>query len=184
MNIRNKLFAFASVLLTALISFSANIALAQKHYPVEDRADLSTGKYVQQHVIDAGDVPGHKVRIMEVQRIYNDKSGLAVSGKKVTEARVWGYSDYTNGKSKAWGYGVWILEDGNKVYNEWAGSTSSEPKPNGSIEGIFNGVTWLKGGTGKFSSIRGLIADVNHFNNDPKSGYNRSESKGEYWFEE
>lgn len=184
MDIRYELLAAASVILVGIICVSSNVAQAQTHYPIEDKSTWSTGKYVQQHIIDAGDVPGHKVRILEVQRIYNDKSGLAVSGIKVKEAWVWGYSDYINGKGKAWGYGMWMLEDGNKVYNEWAGSTSSKPKPNGSIEGTFNGVTSLKGGTGKFSSIRGTLTDVNAFNNDSTNGYNRSESKGEYWFDE
>lgn len=67
---------------------------------------------------------------------------------------------------------------------EWAGTTASEASPTGSIEAIFNGVTWLRGGTGKYSGIRGTMTDANAFNNDLKNGYNRSESKGEYWFEE
>lgn len=184
MNIRYGSLATASVILVGFIGLGANIAQAQQHYPIEDKDDWSTGKYVQQHIIDAGDVPGHKVRILETQRIFNDKSRLAVSGVKVTEGRVWGYSDYTNGKGKAWGYGVWILEDGNKIYNEWSGTTSATPTATGSIEGAFNGVLWLKGGTGKFSSIRGLMTVENAFNNDPTKGYNRSESKGEYWFDE
>lgn len=184
MNIRNKLITSTGLFLTAFFFLGTNIAQAQKHYPIEDKGEWSTGKYVQQHAINAGDVPGHKVRILEIQRTYNDKSGLSVSGIKVKEAWVWGYSDYTNGKGRAWGYGIWLLEDGNKVYNEWAGSTSSEPKPNGSIEGTNHGVTWLRSGTGKFSSIRGMLTDVNAFNNDSTNGYNRSESKGEYWFDE
>ena len=184
MNFRDGLLTVASVLLTGFISVSANVAQAQKHYLIEDKSEWSTGKYIQQHMIDVGDLPGHKVRILEVQRIYNDKSQLAVSGAKVKEAWVRGYSDYTQGKGKAWGYSIWLLDDGNKVYMEWAGTTASEPSPTGSIEGIFNGVTWLRGGTGKYSAIRGTMTDANAFNNDPKNGYNRSESKGEYWFEE
>ena len=184
MNLKGGLLAVASMALTVFISVNANIAQAQMHYPIEDKGEWSTGKYVQQHAIDAGDVPGHKLRILETERIFNDKSKLVIAGVKVKEGRVWGYSDYTNGKGKAWGYGVWLIEDGNKIYNDWAGTTSATSTATGSIEGTFNGVTWLRGGTGKFSSIRGLMTIENAFNNDPNNGYNRNESKGEYWFEE
>ena len=184
MNIGNGLLTIAGVLLSGFIGLSPNVAQAQKHYPIEDKSEWSSGKYTQQHMIDVGDLPGHKVRILELQRIYNDKSKLAVSGAQVKETWVRGYSDYTQGKGKAWGYSIWLLDDGNKIYMEWAGTTSSESTSTGSIEGIFNGVTWLRGGTGKYSAIRGTITDVTAFNNDPKNGYNRAESKGEYWFEE
>ena len=141
MKIRGRLLTVASTLLAGFISVSASVAQAQKHYPIEDKSEWSTGKYIQQHMIDVGDLPGHKVRILEVQRTYNDKSQLAVSSVKVKEAWVRGYSDYTQGKGKAWGYSIWLLDDGNKVYMEWAGTTASETSPTGSIEGIFNGVT-------------------------------------------
>ena len=141
MKIRDGLLTVASVLLAGFISVSASVAQAQKHYPIEDKSEWSTGKYIQQHMIDVGDLPGHKVRILEVQRTYNDKSQLAVSGVKVKEAWVRGYSDYTQGKGKAWGYSIWLLDDGNQIYSEWAGTTASEVSPTGSIEGIFNGVT-------------------------------------------
>ena len=141
MKIRGRLLTVASTLLAGFISVSASVAQAQKHYPIEDKSEWSTGKYIQQHMIDVGDLPGHKVRILEVQRTYNDKSQLAVSSVKVKEAWVRGYSDYTQGKGKAWGYSIWLLDDGNKVYMEWAGTTASETSAAGSIEGIFNGVT-------------------------------------------
>jgi hypothetical protein len=184
MKVRYRWAEFVGVALIVCLGAGGNPVLAQKRHPVEDKSEWSTGKYLQQHMIDVGDMPGHKIRILEVQRLYNNESRFAVSGVRVREVRALGYSDYTNGKGKAWGYAVWHLEDGNRIYSDWAGTTWSEPTSSGAIEGVFNGVTWLKGGTGKFSSVRGLITDVNHFNNDPKSGYNRSQSKGEYWFEE
>ena len=95
MKIRGRLLTVASTLLAGFISVSASVAQAQKHYPIEDKSEWSTGKYIQQHMIDVGDLPGHKVRILEVQRTYNDKSQLAVSSVKVKEAWVRGYSDYT-----------------------------------------------------------------------------------------
>lgn len=183
MNIRDGLLTVASVLLSAFISFSANVAQAQKHYPIEEKPEWSTGKYIQQHAIDVDDVPGHKVRILELQYIYNDQSELAISSVKVKEIWVRGYSDYTNGKGRSWGYATWLLADGNKVFLEYSGTTLANPTATGSVRGSYHGVSRLVSGTGKFSRIRGTITEINDFDNDPKEGYNRSESKGEYWFE-
>lgn len=157
---------------------------AQQKQPLQDSSDWHTGKYIQQHLIDVNDVPGHKVRIQELQRIYNDKSQLVISGVRVKEAWFRGYSDYTNGKGRAWGYGQWILEDGGKVFTEYSGISASDPRPNGSVKGTFHGVSRLVGGTGKYSKIRGTTVDSNDFDTDPQSGYNKAESKGEYWFED
>ena len=161
-----------------------DVAWAQQRYPIEDKPDWSTGKYVQQHAIDVGDVPGHKVRILELRYTYNDQSELAVSGVKVKEIWVRGYSDYTNGKGRSWGYGVWLLADGNKLLLEHSGTTLADPTATGSIRGSYHGVSRLTGGTGKFSRIRGTMSETNDFDNDPKTGYNKAESQGEYWFEE
>lgn len=45
-----------------------------------------------------------------------------------------------------------------------------------------HGLARLTGGTGKLGLIRSTIAEINEFDNDPKTGYNCAESKGEYWF--
>ena len=170
--------------LTGLLLVFTNVALAQQRYPIEEKPEWSTGKYIQQHAIEVGDVPGHKVRILELHYVYNEKSEFAVSGVKVKEAWVRAYTDYTNGKGRSWGYGQWLLTDGSKVFLESSGTTLAEPTATGSVRGSYHGVSRLTGGTGKFSRIRGLIAEANDFDNDPKTGYNRSESKGEYWFDE
>lgn len=172
----------AAILLFALMG--ANIAWAQQKFPIHSTTGGSTSKYVQQHKIDVGDVPGHQIRIQETRRVYNDQSKFAFSGVKVTEGWVRGYSDYTNGKGKAWGYGQWILEDGNKVYFEYVGTSHSEPTPTGSLKGTYHGTTYIKGGTGKFKGIRGVTTDTVRFDNDPKDGYNQNEGTGEYWLED
>ena len=183
-----KTRAFNALMLVVVMTgtFLSGIcnASAQQRYPIEEKPEWSTGKYIQQHAIDVGDVPGHKVRILELHYIYNDQSEFAVSGVKVKEGWSRGYTDYTNGKGRSWGYGQWLLADGSKVFLESSGTTLAEPTATGSIRGSYHGVSRLTGGTGKFGRIRGLIAEANDFDNDPKSGYNRSESKGDYWFEE
>jgi hypothetical protein len=173
-----------SLLVNGLFLLAANSAFGQQRFQIEERPEWSTGKYIQQHAIDVGDVPGHKVRILELQYIYNDQSKLAVSGVKVKEAWSRGYSDYTEGKGRSWGYSVWLMSDGSKIFLEYSGTTLATPTAGGSVRGSYHGVSRLMGGTGKFSRIRGSIIEANDFDNDPKNGYNRSESKGEYWFEE
>lgn len=161
---------------------SISTASAQQRYPIEEKPEWSTGKYTQQLAIEVGDVPGHKVRSYELHYVYNKQSQLAVSGVKVKEAWSRGYSDYTDGKGKSWGYGLWLLEDGNKVFMEYSGTTLAEPTATGSVKGSYHGISRLTGGTGKYSRVRGTFSEVNEFDNDSKSGYNSTESRGEYWF--
>ena len=181
---KSRGIVLSAAALTGLLLVFTNVALAQQRYPIEEKPEWSTGKYIQQHAIEVGDVPGHKVRILELHYVYNEKSEFAVSGVKVKEAWVRAYTDYTNGKGRSWGYGQWVLADGSKVFLESSGTTLAEPTATGSIRGSYHGVSRLTGGTGKYSRIRGTIAEINDFDSDPKTGYNRSESKGEYWFEE
>lgn len=169
---------FVVVLATSTAGWS------QQKYPIGTNSEGQTSKYIQQHKIDVGDVPGHQVRIQETQRVYNDKSTLAFAGTKAKESWIQGYSDYTNGKGKAWGYGHWLLEDGNKIFFEYIGTSHSEPTSTGSLKGSYHGTTRIVGGTGKFKGIRGTTTDTVAFDNDPKAGYNNSDGKGEYWFQE
>lgn len=172
-----RAFVAGSVCLSGI-----GIASAQQRHPIEDKPEWSTGKYTQQLAIDVGDVPGHKVRTLELHYVYNEKSQLAVSGVRVKEGWSRGYSDYTDGKGRSWGYALWLLGDGNKVFMEYSGTTLADPTATGSIKGSYHGVSRLTGGTGRFSRIRGSMAEKNEFDNDPKAGYNNMESKGEHWF--
>ena len=45
-----------------------DVAWAQQKFPLSTTADGSQERYVQQHMIDVGDVPGHQIRIQETQR--------------------------------------------------------------------------------------------------------------------
>jgi hypothetical protein len=139
-------------------------------------------RYVQQHLIDVGDVPGHQIRIQEAHRI-NPPNGHAIDGVKITESWVRGYSDYVNGVGPAWGYSVWMMEDGNRIFLEYTGTSESQTTASGSRRGTYHGTTRITGGTGRFTKIRGQLADIAEFDTDPNKGYNRVSSKGEYWLE-
>jgi len=173
----------AVTFVTALVI--ADVALAQQRYPIESKSEWQAeGKYTKQHIIDAGDIPGHQIRILELHRTYNEKSRFAVSSVKVKDNWIWGYSDYIQGIGKAWGYAVWTLEDGGKVFLEYSGSANTQPAGSGAVEGTYHGTARLTGGTGKYRGIRGTMTDAVEFNTDLASGYNRGNSKGEYWFVE
>ncbi|MEX0959824.1 MAG: hypothetical protein WDZ63_11110 [Burkholderiales bacterium] len=86
-------FSFLWVLrvcIGATLLIALGSALAQQRYPIESRSEWHTGRYTQQHIIEASDVPGHQIRIIESHRVQNDKSRMAVAGTKVKENWFWG----------------------------------------------------------------------------------------------
>jgi hypothetical protein len=168
----------------AVLAFFAVGTWAQQKYPINSNSDGQSSKYTQQYKIEVGDVPDHQIRIQETQRTYNEKSTLAFGGVKAKEGWVRGFSDYTNGRGRAWGYGHWVLEDGEKILYDYSGQSHSEPTPTGSQKGSYHGTTRIVGGTGKYKGIRGSTTDTVSFDNDPKNGYNNADGKGEYWFED
>ena len=154
----------------------------QEKHRYDQSGPPQSSRYVQQHVIDVGDVPGHQIRILEIQRTHTSDHPV-VMGTKVVESWVRGFSDYVNGVGPATGYGVWLLEDGNKIFTQYIGTSYTEATSTGSRRGTYHGTTRLVGGTGRFAAIRGVLTDTVEFDTDPKSGYNRPVSQGEYWFE-
>jgi len=159
------------------------LVVAQQKYQYSHATPPQSSRYVQQHIIDVDDMAGHQIRILEVQRKYTSDHPL-IAGVKVIETWDRGFSDYTNGIGPAQGYGTWVLEDGNTLFTKWSGSSSSKTTSTVAKEGIFTGTTYLLGGTGKFATIRGVLAEKSEFNTDPDNGYNYTSSQGEYWFAE
>jgi hypothetical protein len=170
-----------SISLAALVFLFSGSAVAQQKYSYEHSTSPQSSRYVQQHRIDIGDVPGHQIRIFEVHNQYT-RGHPIIRGTKVVETWARGSSDYINGVGAVRGYGVWVLEDGNEIYTQWTGTTHSDVSSTGSLSGTFNGTTRLTGGTGKFATIRGVVTDVVEFDTDPDSDYNNGSERGEYWF--
>lgn len=182
--IDRKIYIATAALL--LLAFAApRTASAQQRYPIETRSEWQLeGRYTKEHIIDVGDVPGHQIRILELYRTYNEKSQFAVSGVRVRESIFWAFTDYINGIGPARAYGVWILQDGGKVFHERSGSSQTQPTGNGGYYGTFHGTLKITGGTGKYQGIRGTMTEVVEFSSDPDRGYNRQVGTGEYWFVE
>ena len=174
-------FASAALLTLCL----AGMASAQQKYPYQHAAtpQSSQSQYIQQHSIEVGDIPGHQIRIVEIQRRYTSDHPM-VMGTKVVETWTRGFSDYVNGIGPAQGYTIWVLEDGNKFFTEWRGTSYSEATSTGARRGTYHGTWQFVGGTGKFATIRGVGTSDTEFDTDPKTGYNRPVDRGEYWFEQ
>ncbi len=180
MNAKSVLAAFFLSVVTFFAALTvADIAWAQERQKLVTGASAAQSKYVQQHMIDVGDVPGHQVRIYEIQRVGPEAE---FSGVKSRESWSRGFSDYTNSTGSTSGYGEWILEDGSKVFNRFSGTSQTVIGADGKKKGTYHGVTQITGGTGKFVNIRGFIRDMTKF--DAAAGYNEGSGEGEYWFEQ
>ena len=123
-------------------------ALSQQKYQINETD--SVGGYVQEHVIDVGDIPGHQVRVYQLKYQY-PKKDMVLLGIPVKESTTAGMSDYTNLSGSFITYSVYTLEDGNKVFARGSGSTQTGPDGARKFSFVDNFV----GGTGKFMGIRG-----------------------------
>lgn len=173
--------------LLGLCGFSAlasSNTLAQQRQSIVISGEGIKSRYVQQLAVDVDHAPGHQVRVQESQRMYPPDKQFLVDGERVVESWVRGFSNYTGGIGPAWGYVTWITDKGNKIYSEHSGSSDARATETGSKRGTYHGTSRLVGGTGRFAKIRGVLVDVAEFDTDPKAGYNRANSRGEYWFEQ
>ena len=139
----------------------------------------ANAKYTAQHTIDVGDVPGHQVRILELHRTFPDAQPNC-EGLKLVEQWLRGYSDYIELNGPGWGYAVTLLENGDKIFAEWSGTSQTVVAPDGSKKSTFTGVTTWTGGTGKYQGVRGIQWDSTVF--DPEKDLNETRAEAEYWF--
>ncbi len=174
--------AIAAGILAATFSCSA---WAQQKHPVSITGEGATGRYVQQYIIDVDDVPGHQIRINEIQRKYDPDKQPVFEGERIIETWSRSLTNYTNGIGPVLAaYNTWITDKGNKRFIEAVGTSESQITETGSKRGTYHGTGRFVGGTGRFSKIRGTLVDVSKFDTDPKVGFNTIDSHGEYWFQE
>ena len=153
---------------------------AQEKHKIAFKALPANSKYTQQLATDVGDVPGHQVRVLELHQVY-PTDPPAFEGVKLKEAWTHGYSDYVDINGHGWGYVVYTLENGDKIFGRYDGTSQTTQSSEGK-QSAFSGVTTLTGGTGKFRGIRGMLRNTSSF--DPKSGFNETQQEGEYWMGE
>jgi len=155
-------------------------ACAQEKHKYSFKTPPGLAKYTQQHVIDVGDVPGHQIRIYELQTKFTSEAPV-YDGVKVVEAWTRGFSNYTNGSGHFVTYGISLLANGDKIFAATDGVTTTVVAPDGSRTSRFNTVTTLTGGTGKFKGIRGTLRGTGA--TDFKTGTSDVQTDGEYWIE-
>jgi len=164
------------------------VTIAALTVPVEAQTKRSiaynslaaNSKFTQQHALDVGDVPGHQVRIYEHYRTFPTDPPV-FDGVRVTEIWNRAYSDYTNLNGRAWGYSIYVLENGDKIFARYDGATHTLLASDGSRKTTFVGLITLTSGTGKFRGVRGLIRTTSVF--DPKANISETRDEGEYWIE-
>ena len=164
----------------ALTLFGIAEAWAQQKHQISYKNQGENTKYVQQHTIDVGDVSGHQVRIYEIHTTF-PKDPPVFEGMRVVESWGRGYSDYIDINGRHWGYGILVLENGDKIFTRNDGSSQTIVNPDGAKKSTATGVTTLTGGTGKFRGIQGTLRYITIF--DPKAGLNEGQTEGAYWIE-
>jgi hypothetical protein len=137
----------------------------------------ATSRFTKEHIIEVGDVPGHKLRVYEVRNEYPQRD-FALAGVEVKELVSDGISDHVNGSGSFSAYNVLTLVDGNKVFVHVTGTTQSDSGGGSRSTSVEN----LVGGTGKFKGIRGQMR--NALRRAPGSNALTVEVNGEYWIEE
>lgn len=156
------------------------ISQAQQKYKV-DVSPPQQSRYVKEHIIDAGDAPGHQLRIVEIEKAYTNNNP-AVRGVKITKVHQWAFTNYTNGAGPVIFYETWSDDSGNMFFVEGTAETESQITATGSKRGTSNGSGRITGGTGKLAKIQGILVGHTEFDSDPDNGYNRTKGRIEYWF--
>ena len=180
----NQLTLKIAVPACVLVVLFAGPAFSEQRQPIGMSSEGVKSRYVQQHAIDVDDVPGHQIRVQETHREFPAERQLVIEGERVVESWVRGFSNYAGGIGPAWGYATWITDKGTKIFVEYSGTSESQATETGSKRGTYHGTSRLVGGTGRFAKIRGTLVDSTKFDTDPKTGYNVTDSHGEYWFEQ
>ena len=103
-----------------------------------------------------------------------------VDGVKATESFTRAASDYVDGTGNTSGYGLYMLQNGDKVFSRFHLLAQTMVGADGAKKTTYSSVSTLTGGTGRFRGIRGTLRTTG--STDFKSGPTQ-QTEGEYWFE-
>ena len=174
---RNARIALAGAALACLCA----AAVAQEKTRVGFTVPAGSTKYLAQHSIPVGDVPGHELRLFNIVRTFGADAPV-IAGLRLKEIRSVGYSDYTELNGPGVSYNVWTLANGDKFFVRTQilshNASWADPKRKGAENKTAGPIT---GGTGKLAGMRGMTRNASAF--DPKSGSNESKFDLEYWIE-
>ena len=171
---------FAIAVGTGLAWHGISEGWAQEKGKISYKWHAKNAKYTRQHVIDVEDVPGHQIRIYDLQVSWPNNPP-AFAGTPVKEEGIRAYSDYIDLNGRSSGYCHYDLENGDKIFGRLEGTSQTTVNSDGSKKSTFTAVITFTGGTGKFRGIRGVARYVANF--DPKASLNEGQVDGEYWME-
>ena len=169
MNLRS-----ASWIVAASLGIAVS-ASAQEKQRASFVLPAGTSKYTQQHVIDVGDVPEHKLRVYELQRTFPE-NGPVLEGSRLTELWIRGTSDFVDTNGPATAYSAYVFEGGDRFFVRSDLVATTEAGKSTTLA-----AGRITGGTGKFRNMRGIIRVAS--SPDPRSGLMRSSFDLDYWFD-
>src|SRR6185503_15155839 len=142
----------AVALLYLATSLPFDLAMAQEKQRISFKTSAENTKYTQQHSIEVGDVPGHHVRVYEIQRTFPNNPPM-INGVAMKEQWTRAISDYTDNNGPGTTYGTYVLENGDKFFTRAA--LVAQNTGQGKLTATTVG--YITGGTGKFSGMQGII---------------------------
>ena len=177
-----KLLFGTATLFCIVFSALPTATLAQQKYQLEISPPQSS-RYVKEHIIEAGDAPGHQLRIVEIEKTYT-RNHPKIRGVTITTVRQWAFTNYTNGIGPVIFFETFSDDNGNAFFVEGTSETESRITATGSRRGTSHGSGRITSGTGKLASIQGVLVGHTEFDSDPDVGYSRNNTRVEYWFRE
>jgi len=132
-------------------------------------------KYTQQHVIEVGDAPEHKLRAYELQRTF-PADGPSLEGSRLVELWIRGIADFVDMSGLATAYSVYVFDNGDKLFARSDVVAATDAGKSATLA-----AGRITGGTGKFRNARGIIRVAS--SPDPGSGLLRSAFEIDYWFD-
>ena len=161
---------------------TAAVATREKQ-KISYKAPAANTKYTQQHLIEIDDVPGHQIRVFELQRTYpgtNPAETPIFNGVHARDSWSRAMSDYVDANGRVFGYVTYDLENGEKVFARYEGISQTSPGSTTSTPIILT----LTGGTGNFKDIRGTLRVLNVASfSGGRATPAGTQYEGEYWFE-
>ena len=170
MNRRTILSLTTMTILSLMIGLTPDSAVGQEKQHVSYKTS-SENTEVHATNVDVGDVPNHIVRVFDVHRTHKD--GPMINGVRLVEEFARGTTDLTDSNGTSVGYGVYVLENGDKFLARF-----TQVNKNSSGKVAASGVGPVTGGTGKLAEIHGVVQFVVSF--DVKSGFNEQQTDIDY----
>jgi hypothetical protein len=180
-----SIFAMArSLLFTFLVAGGLTLSAvpdgwAQQRTTISFNASAENSKYTQQHELDVGDMPGHVIRLFEIQRTFAQDPPV-FAGVRAKDSITRGQTDLVGTNGSVIAYTVFNMENGDKIFGRYQGTAQGTVGESSGKRTVVGNLL-LTGGTGKLRGIHGTLHVTTVAN--PSKGLNETKFEGEYWME-